>query len=178
MENNTYVKFLYESCSEEDEEEAGLMEASSEGAVRSRRGTGDHALSSAGEADGGDAGGPAQPPPVTPARVPYSFLLVRITSKAPCVVLWLAFLGGTPGPVRQREIKDLTRRLEAMTIHQNVKGRGGGSEAEPTVESEKACLITAKRLEKLVVRYDEVPHELRPFLRPKKRKPKKIKKAK
>ena len=31
---------------------------------------------------------------------PYSFYVIRVTSKPPCFVVWLAFLGGTPGSLR------------------------------------------------------------------------------
>lgn len=42
-----------------------------------------------------------------PEDVPSSFCLTRITVKGPCIVIRVAFLGGTPGHIRHEVCKVL-----------------------------------------------------------------------
>ncbi|XP_047735529.1 uncharacterized protein LOC125177587 [Hyalella azteca] len=50
-------------------------------------------------------------------EVPQSFILVRISpAKPPCITLRLAFLGGTPGVVRQRLVEELTALVGRLTL--------------------------------------------------------------
>ena len=45
---------------------------------------------------------------------PSSFLLIRVPSKTPCLVLHLAFLGGTPGYQRHEVVKQLKLKVMAL----------------------------------------------------------------
>ena len=58
---------------------------------------------------------------------PTSFIIVRLTSKPPCVVVWLAFPGGTCGRLRYKAVQALTRYVKKLTIKQLISWRGGDS---------------------------------------------------
>ena len=51
---------------------------------------------------------------------PTSFYVIRVTSKPPCVVVWLAFLAGIPGLVRYQICRELESKLRELTIKQKV----------------------------------------------------------
>ncbi|XP_047479590.1 KICSTOR complex protein SZT2-like isoform X5 [Penaeus chinensis] len=49
-------------------------------------------------------------------KPPMSFFVVRITSKPPpCLVIWLAFLGGTAGHLRNQTVGQLTKKIQELT---------------------------------------------------------------
>ncbi len=75
---------------------------------------------------------------------PSSFYMIRITSKPPCVVLWLAFPGGTPGTLRYAQSELIKKRICELRLEQ----RG---------QEQKACNILEKPLEKILVRYQKIP---------------------
>lgn len=52
------------------------------------------------------------------SKPPSSFVLIRITSKAPCLVLRLAFLGGTPAYQRYEVVKELKKKVAALRFPQ------------------------------------------------------------
>ena len=51
---------------------------------------------------------------------PTSFYVIRVTSKPPCLVVWLAFLGGILGSERHKIVQELTGKIEDLTITQRV----------------------------------------------------------
>ncbi|KAG7166246.1 KICSTOR complex protein SZT2-like 2 [Homarus americanus] len=52
---------------------------------------------------------------------PISFFMVRITSKPPpCLVIRLAFLGGTPGHVRNQLVGHISERIQGLTFPSRV----------------------------------------------------------
>ncbi|KAK3857346.1 hypothetical protein Pcinc_036398, partial [Petrolisthes cinctipes] len=56
-----------------------------------------------------------------PERTPVSFLVVRVTSKPPpCLVIRLAFLGGTPGHVRNQMVGQITAKIQGLTFPSRV----------------------------------------------------------
>jgi KICSTOR complex protein SZT2 len=54
---------------------------------------------------------------------PTSFYVVRVTSKPPCLVVWLAFLAGIPGSVRHAIMLELYDRLKLLTVRQRIGWR-------------------------------------------------------
>ena len=52
------------------------------------------------------------------ASVPSSFYIIRMTSKPPCVIIWLAFPGGTSGSIRNRVVKEVTNLISTLNIKQ------------------------------------------------------------
>ncbi len=57
------------------------------------------------------------------SKEPSSFYVIRVTSKPPCVVLWLAFPGGTDGSLRYREMDRLKAKLSRLNIKQHIHWR-------------------------------------------------------
>ena len=51
---------------------------------------------------------------------PTSFYVIRVTSKPPCVVVWLAFLAGIKGLERYQICRELEEKLRELTITQKV----------------------------------------------------------
>ena len=49
-----------------------------------------------------------------PEDPPSSFILIRIPSKTPCLVVYLAFLGGTPGYQRHEVVKELKQKVTQL----------------------------------------------------------------
>ncbi len=92
-----------------------------------------------------------------------SFYVIRVVSRAPLAVVWLAFPCETPGHVRRREcgrVRELLGRVDLIrgiaAEAAAVVGVGGGAgEDENPLEGEKfvpACFNIEKPLEKLVLR--------------------------
>ena len=52
------------------------------------------------------------------AKVPSSFYIIRMTAKPPCVIIWLAFPGGTSGSIRNRVVKEVTQLISELNIKQ------------------------------------------------------------
>ncbi len=111
------------------------------------------------EDSGAGAGGDHQS---SPASV-RSFYVIRVVSRAPLAVVWLAFPCETPGHVRRREcgrVRELLGRVDLIrgiaAEAAAVVGVGGGAgEDENPLEGEKfvpACFNIEKPLEKLVLR--------------------------
>ena len=51
---------------------------------------------------------------------PTSFYVIRVTSKPPCLVVWLAFLAGTTGSVRHGIMLELYEKLKQLTVRQRI----------------------------------------------------------
>jgi hypothetical protein len=54
------------------------------------------------------------------SQQPVSFYVVRVTSKPPCLVVWLAFLAGITGSVRHGIMLQLYDKLKQLTVRQRV----------------------------------------------------------
>ena len=107
------------------------------------------------------------------SQVPSSFYVIRVTAKLPCVVLWLAFLGGTSGLSRHGEVTKLREHLKEMTILQQLSWkdtlRQQDSRFAP-ISSEttefSSCIMTNKRVERILVRYTHMPRDFSVMLEP------------
>ena len=97
--------------------------------------------------------------------IPSSFYIIRMTSKPPCVIIWLAFPGGTPGSVRNSCVKEVTNLIQTLKIkqlqswrdptHHHDPCRGGAIHGE-LVSSEltesPACIQFSKPIERMMIR--------------------------
>ncbi|XP_063092399.1 KICSTOR complex protein SZT2 isoform X2 [Cavia porcellus] len=123
-----------------------------------------------------------------PDQPPSSFYMVRIISKAPCMVLRLGFPIGTPAQARHKIVSDLQEEILRLRFPHRVqskeptpkvkrKGLGGiGGSSSPSksppmlgpqqVMSDRPCLVVLhKPLDKLLIRYEKLPLDYRaPFL--------------
>ncbi|KAM6172949.1 KICSTOR complex protein SZT2 isoform 3-T3 [Erethizon dorsatum] len=123
-----------------------------------------------------------------PDQPPSSFYMVRIISKAPCMVLRLGFPIGTPAQARHKIVSDLQEEILRLRFPHRVQskeptpkvkrkglgGVGGGSSPSksPTMLgpqqalSDRPCLVVLhKPLDKLLIRYEKLPLDYRaPFL--------------
>jgi len=115
---------------------------------------------------------------------PTSFYVIRVTSKPPCVVVWLAFLGGIPGSVRHGIFHELKEKIQALTITQRVcwkdlpitriKPLESSSSSEEDESSSDAgakpmvsspfsevfsCVPMSKPVEKILIRYEKMPED-------------------
>ncbi|GAV02768.1 hypothetical protein RvY_13293-2 [Ramazzottius varieornatus] len=88
-----------------------------------------------------------------PAAPPKSFFVIRMAAKPPCVVLRLAFLGGTPGAVRHRIITELDKMVSALTMQ--VKSLPN---VEPTCVL--CCWKFVKPVEKMLIQYKDIPNDM------------------
>ncbi|XP_074988020.1 KICSTOR complex protein SZT2 isoform X1 [Caretta caretta] len=115
---------------------------------------------------------------------PSSFYVVRIISKAPCMVLRLGFPIGTPAQARNQIVEELQDRILQLRFPHRVQSK----EATPKVKrktfgscspsksppvagappalSDRPCLVVLhKPLEKLLIRYEKLPSDYRaPFI--------------
>ncbi|XP_030679531.1 KICSTOR complex protein SZT2 isoform X2 [Nomascus leucogenys] len=123
-----------------------------------------------------------------PDQPPNSFYMVRIISKAPCMVLRLGFPIGTPAPARHKIVSGLREEILRLRFPHRVQskeptpkvkrkglgGAGGGSspsKSPPVLGpqqalSDRPCLVVLhKPLDKLLIRYEKLPLDYRaPFL--------------
>ncbi|XP_065379989.1 KICSTOR complex protein SZT2 isoform X18 [Macaca fascicularis] len=123
-----------------------------------------------------------------PDQPPSSFYVVRIISKAPCMVLRLGFPIGTPAPARHKIVSGLREEILQLRFPHRVQskeptpkvkrkglgGAGGGSspsKSSPVLGpqqalSDRPCLVVLhKPLDKLLIRYEKLPLDYRaPFL--------------
>lgn len=83
-------------------------------------------------------------------KPPVSFSLIRVSCKPPCVVLNIAFAGGTEGIVRHNVVMDLLECLAKLTLPNR-----------PTEQRGTPCCITLRKpLERILIRYERVPTDL------------------
>ncbi|XP_069843557.1 KICSTOR complex protein SZT2 isoform X3 [Dipodomys merriami] len=123
-----------------------------------------------------------------PDQPPSSFYMVRIISKAPCMVLRLGFPIGTPAQARHKIVSDLREEILRLRFPHRVQskeptpkvkrkglgGVGGGSSPSKSPPmlgpqqalSDRPCLVVLhKPLDKLLIRYEKLPLDYRaPFL--------------
>ncbi|VTJ60892.1 Hypothetical predicted protein [Marmota monax] len=123
-----------------------------------------------------------------PDQPPSSFYMVRIISKAPCMVLRLGFPIGTPAQARHKIVSDLREEILRLRFPHRVQskeptpkvkrkglgGTGGGSSPSKSPPmlgpqqalSDRPCLVVLhKPLDKLLIRYEKLPLDYRaPFL--------------
>ncbi|XP_008263627.3 KICSTOR complex protein SZT2 isoform X3 [Oryctolagus cuniculus] len=123
-----------------------------------------------------------------PDQPPSSFYMVRIISKAPCMVLRLGFPIGTPAQARHKIVSGLREEILRLRFPHRVqskeptpkvkrKGLGGisggnsPSKSPPMLGpqqalSDRPCLVVLhKPLDKLLIRYEKLPLDYRaPFL--------------
>lgn len=84
-------------------------------------------------------------------KPPVSFCLINVNCKSLCVVLNVAFAGGTEGVLRHNVMTDLLDRLSKLTFPNRAV----------TEQRETACCtIVHKALEKFLIKYDRVPSDL------------------
>ncbi|XP_019386814.1 PREDICTED: protein SZT2 isoform X1 [Crocodylus porosus] len=114
---------------------------------------------------------------------PSSFYVVRIISKAPCMVLRLGFPIGTPAQARNKIVEELRDRILQLRFPHRVQskeatpkakrksfGSSSPSKSPPVAGaqpafSDRPCLVVLhKPLEKLLIRYEKLPSDYRaPF---------------
>lgn len=104
----------------------------------------------------------------TDSEKPVSFYLVRLTHKPPCVLIRIAFLGGTTGSIRQKvfplqtvlKIKliffssqkvvgDLKKVIQSLNFPQ----RSLPQDAFKSVAAIPCCKVLQKPAEKILLRY-------------------------
>ena len=112
------------------------------------------------------------------SKDPSSFYIIRVTSKPPCLVIWLAFPGGTAGRIRYRELDRLKAELQQLVIKQHIHWRDPKStfstsehrfrtivSKEESIE-QRAMAIMVKPVEEVLVRYERVPRDFFNILEP------------
>ncbi|XP_020638877.3 KICSTOR complex protein SZT2 isoform X4 [Pogona vitticeps] len=111
---------------------------------------------------------------------PFSFYVVRIISKAPCMVLRLGFPIGTLAKIRNKIVEELRDRILQLRfphrvqskeatpkVKRKVLGSSSPSKSPPMLAaqpsfSDRPCLIVLhKPLEKLLIRYEKLPSDYR-----------------
>ena len=112
---------------------------------------------------------------------PTSFYVVKVTSKPPCLVVWVAFLGAIPGSERHKIVTDLRDQLADITMKQRVSLRDLPSfKMKPAPEDTDSltsptntvqgisssqfpdvfcCILFSKPIEKILIRYQDVPSD-------------------
>ncbi|XP_075997679.1 KICSTOR complex protein SZT2 isoform X4 [Genypterus blacodes] len=115
---------------------------------------------------------------------PTSFYLVRLISKAPCMVLRLGFPIGTPSHIRNKIVDELREQILKLRFPHRVQNKEtipktkskticnpspSKSSSIPTPKpalSDRPCVVILnKPLEKLLIRYEKLPLDFRtPFI--------------
>ncbi|KAI1306514.1 KICSTOR complex protein SZT2 [Halotydeus destructor] len=97
---------------------------------------------------------------------PSSFFMIRVSTQLPCVVLYVAFIGGTPGDLRHQivsELKDLISecKFPSRTMQKfNKNDKSSDLHQEPLSWShEKCCVMMRKPIDKIMVRYESLPSD-------------------
>ncbi|XP_060723793.1 KICSTOR complex protein SZT2 isoform X5 [Tachysurus vachellii] len=120
----------------------------------------------------------------TAAYLPISFYLVRLISKAPCMVLRLGFPIGTPAHTRHKIVDELREQILKLRFPHRVQNKeatpktkrknlGNASPSKspplpapkPALSDRPCVVIFNKPLEKLLIRYEKLPTDFRtPFM--------------
>ncbi|XP_049806805.1 KICSTOR complex protein SZT2-like [Schistocerca nitens] len=103
-------------------------------------------------------------------KPPQSFVALKVASKAPCVVLHLAFLEGTPSMIRQQIVGQLRDQVAHLTFPQRPSTKDvlprkvsvtqnlqQHSPVTRTWSEIKCCSLLRKPVEKILIRYERVP---------------------
>ncbi|XP_066518983.1 KICSTOR complex protein SZT2 [Hoplias malabaricus] len=117
-------------------------------------------------------------------QTPISFYLVRLISKAPCMVLRLGFPIGTIAHTRNKIVDDLREQILRLRFPHRVQNKeatpktkrkvlGNASPSKspplpvpkPALSDRPCVVIISKPLEKLLIRYEKLPMDFRtPFI--------------
>uniref|UniRef100_A0A1B6LW97 C2H2-type domain-containing protein n=1 Tax=Graphocephala atropunctata TaxID=36148 RepID=A0A1B6LW97_9HEMI len=100
-------------------------------------------------------------------KIPSWFYIVRVQLKAPCAVIHIAFLGGTPGKLRHQILEQLKEKISALTIPQRLSNKEiifTRNQIDNFIESQArynvpCCILLNKPLEKILIRYERMPSE-------------------
>ncbi|XP_042318948.1 KICSTOR complex protein SZT2 isoform X3 [Sceloporus undulatus] len=111
---------------------------------------------------------------------PFSFYVVRIISKAPCMVLRLGFPIGTLAKIRNKIVEELRERILQLRFPHRVQSKeatpkvkrkiiGSSSPsksppvagAQPTLSDRPCLIVLQKPLDKLLIRYEKLPSDYR-----------------
>ncbi|XP_034562983.1 KICSTOR complex protein SZT2 [Notolabrus celidotus] len=115
---------------------------------------------------------------------PTSFYLVRLISKTPCMVLRLGFPIGTPAHIRNKIVEELREQILKLRFPHRVQNKEATPKTKrksvghpspsksPSIPapkpalSDRPCVVVLnKPLEKLLIRYEKLPLDLRtPFI--------------
>ncbi|XP_074524267.1 KICSTOR complex protein SZT2 isoform X2 [Halichoeres trimaculatus] len=115
---------------------------------------------------------------------PTSFYLVRLISKTPCMVLRLGFPIGTPAHVRNKIVEELREQILKLRFPHRVQNKEATPKTKrkvvghpspskspsipapkPTLSDRPCVVVLNKPLEKLLIRYEKLPLDLRtPFI--------------
>lgn len=94
-------------------------------------------------------------------KVPFTFYIIRLTCIPPCVVIWVAFLGGTSGVLRHHEVQNLKQSLSSLTITQSNPWKFNHE-----VTEQNACTQIQKPLDKVLIRYLNAPKNVECMIDP------------
>ncbi|XP_046683213.1 KICSTOR complex protein SZT2-like isoform X2 [Homalodisca vitripennis] len=100
-------------------------------------------------------------------KTPSWFYIVRVQLKAPCAVIHIAFLGGTPGKLRHQILEQLKEKISALTIPQRLTNKETSisrNQIDNFIENQTrsnvpCCILLNKPLEKILIRYERMPSE-------------------
>nr|CAD7404145.1 unnamed protein product [Timema cristinae] len=107
-------------------------------------------------------------------KPPFSFYMIRVTSKPPFVVIIVAFLVGTPARLRHEVVEQLKERISLMTVPQrpankepllrkvsmarlSLNSQHKTSPVLRTCADISCCVILEKPIEKILIRYERMP---------------------
>ncbi|XP_044298732.1 KICSTOR complex protein SZT2 isoform X1 [Varanus komodoensis] len=113
-------------------------------------------------------------------QTPFSFYVVRIISKAPCMVLRLGFPIGTLARIRNKIVEELRDRILQLRFPHRVQSKeatpkvkrkvlGSSSPSksppvpgtQPTLSDRPCLIVLHKPLDKLLIRYEKLPSDYR-----------------
>lgn len=100
-------------------------------------------------------------------KPPVSFYVIRVTYKAPCMVIRFAFLGGTPGDQRNATVKSLTQKILGLEFRGRApKGAVTGDNGDVHLylqrpyKKVRCCIRFQKPLERILIRHERMPHDI------------------
>ncbi|XP_014668477.1 PREDICTED: protein SZT2-like [Priapulus caudatus] len=88
---------------------------------------------------------------------PKSFYILRVTSKPPCMVLRVAFQGGTPGYERNQIVNQVREKLLGLSLPQRRPQEGQIGQIQRSRSHIDCCVLLAKPVEKILIRYEKLP---------------------
>ncbi|XP_060082039.1 KICSTOR complex protein SZT2-like [Ylistrum balloti] len=116
--------------------------------------------------------------PSNSEKPPTSFLLLRVTSKPPYMVLRLAFLGGSPGWERYCTIQELRDKVAVLRFPKRGPTKVEKAKVSPTKDSAlkklkktpspllrdwseiNCCVLLTKPVEQILISYDRLPQDM------------------
>ena len=111
--------------------------------------------------------------------IPKTFYIIRMTSKPPCVIIWLAFPGGTSGSIRNKVVLEVTELISQLTIkqlqlwkdpthhhepHHGIPNQGESLSGD--LSESPACILFNKPVERIMIRYDHQPSDFLNVMEP------------